>query len=106
LAAIGNELENPFGNDVNDLPLDSYCSDLGKELDILMSVKAPKFADLMKTRHDNQVLWPLSNSGCGEWRQRSEDDIRSALRAKVVVGMRARKASSTVEKPSRTSSAA
>jgi putative membrane protein len=86
LAAIGNELENPFGNDVNDLPLDTYCQELQQELDILMSVKAPKFDDFLKSSHDNQILWPLSSSGYGDWKDRSEADIRSALRAKVIVG--------------------
>lgn len=87
LAAIGNELENPFGNDVNDLPLDQYCAELAKELDVMSSVKAPKFSDFLRGEQarGNEVLWPLSNSGYGEWRERSEADIRSALRAKVVV---------------------
>jgi putative membrane protein len=94
LAAIGNELENPFGNDVNDLPLDHYCEELKMELDTLTSVEAPKFGDIVMGRSgcgmgvggDNLVLWPLSTNGYGDWRQRSEKDIRSALKAKVVVG--------------------
>jgi hypothetical protein len=94
LAAIGNELENPFGNDVNDLPLDHYCEELKRELDTLTSVEAPKFGDIVMGRSgsgmgaggDNLVLWPLSTNGYGDWRQRSEKDIRSALKAKVVVG--------------------
>lgn len=28
IALIGREIENPFGNDVNDLPLDSFCQDI------------------------------------------------------------------------------
>jgi ion channel-forming bestrophin family protein len=89
LAAIGNELENPFGNDVNDLPLDHYCDELKRELDTLTSVPAPKFGDVVLGRGkgggENLVLWPLSANGYGDWRERSEGDIRSALRAKVVV---------------------
>jgi putative membrane protein len=92
LAAIGNELENPFGNDVNDLPLDHYCVELGRELDILMSVKAPTFQELIFGKEGaegeekgNKVLWPLSPSAVGLWRERSEGDIRSALRSKVIV---------------------
>ncbi|PMD45599.1 UPF0187-domain-containing protein [Hyaloscypha variabilis F] len=89
LAAIGNELENPFGNDVNDLPLDSYCAELKRELDTLTSVPAPKFGDVVmgRTGSENLVLWPLSMNGMRDWRERSESDIRSALRAKVVVNM-------------------
>jgi predicted membrane chloride channel (bestrophin family) len=109
LAAIGNELENPFGNDVNDLPLDSYCVELAKELDTLTSLPAPRFGDVLKGRRgggkdcvisdENQVLWPLSNCGFGEWVNRSESDIRSALKAKVVVG-KARACASGSETPS------
>jgi ion channel-forming bestrophin family protein len=87
IAAIGNELENPFGNDVNDLPLDSYCAELGRELDTLMSSPAPKFAEHMGlSRNLNQPLWPLSHSAFGEWKDRPESDIRSALKAKAFVG--------------------
>jgi hypothetical protein len=101
LAAIGNELENPFGNDVNDLPLDSYCMELAKELDTLTSMPAPRFSQVLRGGNggggkeggmggllsdENKVLWPLSSSGYGEWVNRSESDIRSALKAKVVVG--------------------
>ncbi|TVY88649.1 UPF0187 protein [Lachnellula willkommii] len=88
LAAIGNELENPFGNDVNDLPLDQYCAELAKELDVMTSVKTPRFSNFLKSPEakNNEVLWPLSTGGYGEWRERSEADIRSALRAKVAVG--------------------
>lgn len=94
IAAIGNELENPFGNDVNDLPLDSYCAELSKELDTLMSNSAPKFAEhLGLSRHLNQPFWPLSHGSVGEWRERGIDDLRSALKAKAFVGK------NTVETP-------
>ncbi|PQE26366.1 hypothetical protein CJF30_00001107 [Rutstroemia sp. NJR-2017a BBW] len=101
LMAIGNELENPFGNDVNDLPLDHYCAELARELDILTSTKAPSFTEIVYGRkedlssdspdellRENKVLWPLSNSGVRMWRNRSEQEIREALAAKVVVAER------------------
>ncbi|KAH8812712.1 Bestrophin, RFP-TM, chloride channel-domain-containing protein [Xylogone sp. PMI_703] len=84
LAAIGNELENPFGNDVNDLPLDQYCEELANEINTLTSVPAPKFGDVM--RKENKVLWPLSEHGYESWTDRTEDDIRHALKTKVLVG--------------------
>jgi putative membrane protein len=90
IEAIGNELENPFGNDVNDLPLDNYCEELRKEFDIITAAPAPKLDQFWKggesEENQNKVLWPLSSSGIGLWRGRSLSDIRSALRAKVVVG--------------------
>jgi predicted membrane chloride channel (bestrophin family) len=86
LAAIGNELENPFGNDVNDLPLDHYCDELSRELDTMMSHKAATFYSQVLRGSDNKPLWPLSDDDYGRWSKRSEKDIRSALRAKVIVG--------------------
>jgi len=89
MAVIGNELEDPFGNDVNDLPLDSYCSELGRELDVLTSTPPPRFSAVLRGVEDgkegNKVLWPLSTSGFSQWKDRSESDIRSALRTKMVV---------------------
>lgn len=90
IAAIGHEIENPFGHDVNDLPLDAYCRELKQELDIIMAEKPPVVADFV-ARRENLVLWPLSASGLGDWRERDERAIREALRAKVVVGLRGRR---------------
>lgn len=90
LAAIGNELENPFGNDVNDLPLDVYCEQLRKEFDIITATPAPKLDQFWKggegDENQNKPLWPLSSSGVDQWTGRSVGDIRSALKAKVVIG--------------------
>jgi putative membrane protein len=89
LEAMGNELENPFGNNVNDLPLDHFCDELRKDLDVVMSTYRADghFVDLMKnSERYNKVLWPLSNSPAMDWNKRSTDEIRQALRAKVTVG--------------------
>ncbi|GKZ18624.1 hypothetical protein AbraIFM66951_007644 [Aspergillus brasiliensis] len=83
LAFIGSEIENPFGHDVNDLPLDTYCRQLAVELDIITAMPPPKL-DEFGTREDNFVLYPLSTSGYPEWKDRSVEEIRAALRAKVV----------------------
>ncbi|RHZ48777.1 UPF0187 domain membrane protein [Aspergillus thermomutatus] len=83
LATIGSEIENPFGQDVNDLPLDTYCRQIAVELDIITATPAPKVDDFT-FRDENLVLFPLSTSGYPDWRNRSVEDIRAALRAKVV----------------------
>ncbi|KAJ5902827.1 hypothetical protein N7495_003355, partial [Penicillium taxi] len=83
LATIGSEIENPFGEDVNDLPLDHYCRQIAGEIDVITATPAPKVADFM-TREDNLVLFPLSEKGYPEWKQRSVQDIRAALKAKVI----------------------
>jgi hypothetical protein len=85
IALIGREIENPFGNDVNDLPLDSYCQQIAAELDIITASPMPNTEDFI-TRPENQVLFPLSLNGYSTWKDRSVEDIRSALRAKATIG--------------------
>ncbi|KAI9727224.1 MAG: hypothetical protein M1834_008484 [Cirrosporium novae-zelandiae] len=89
LAAIGRELENPFGNDVNDLPLDIYCEQIASDLDIISS-KPPPRPDNFVRSSENRVLFPLSMSGYSTWVDRSVGEIREALQAKVVVATTAR----------------
>jgi hypothetical protein len=84
LATIGSEIENPFGHDVNDLPLDTYCRQIAVEMDIMTAVPRPKVEDFM-ARAENLVLFPLSQLGYPDWKDRSVEDIRGALRTKVVV---------------------
>jgi len=87
---IGREIENPFGQDVNDLPLESYCSQIASELDVIASKKKPANRDWIETL-DNKVLFPLSHSGWQAWAQRGEDKVREALKAKTELGYEARK---------------
>ena len=37
IAAIGREIENPFGLDANDLPLDAFCLQIAREIDVIRS---------------------------------------------------------------------
>jgi len=86
LATIGHEIENPFGHDVNDLPLDRYCQEISMELDIITAYAPPDPEDFIK-RKDNLLLYPLSMSGHDTWVNRSLQDIRDALKAKTVASM-------------------
>ncbi|EEP79522.1 conserved hypothetical protein [Uncinocarpus reesii 1704] len=97
LAAICAEIENPFGNDVNDLPLDIFCEQLAADLDIITSSPPPKPKDFIP-RCDNLVLHPLSKSGADAWKARSVDDLRAALRAKATVAPVVVQASGSREK--------
>lgn len=85
IVLIAHEIENPFGHDVNDLPLDTYCLELAYELDSLTSMAPPKPKDFIM-HPENMVLWPLSGRGVGHWGERGEEDIREGLSARVVVG--------------------
>ena len=82
LAIIGREIENPFGNDVNDLNLDEYCRELAADIDVLTSAPAPRMADFVK-HTENRLLFPLSVTEYEGWEGRSTEDIRDALRAKA-----------------------
>ncbi|OJD29329.1 uncharacterized protein BKCO1_8400030 [Diplodia corticola] len=79
--AIGREIENPFGNDVNDLPLDDYCNQLAAEIDIIASTPAPNPEQFIK-RQDNLVLFPFSPNGYSAWACRSVGSIRERLRSR------------------------
>lgn len=87
---IGREIENPFGEDVNDLPLESYCAQVAAELDALAARPRPRCRDWVETL-DNRVLWPLSNQGWQAWLNRGERRVRDALVAKTEIGFEARK---------------
>jgi ion channel-forming bestrophin family protein len=84
LALIGTHIENPFGHDVNDLPLEQFCLAIAEDIDIISSSPAPKPGDFVK-RSLNKPLWPLSRSGHEVWIQRSEEQIREALKLKVKI---------------------
>jgi len=84
LALIGSHIENPFGDDVNDLPLDKFCEEIAHDIDVISSTPAPKPGDFVK-RTLNKPLWPLSRSGVEVWASRREDQLREALLLKVSV---------------------
>jgi putative membrane protein len=87
---IGREIENPFGDDVNDLPLDAYCQQIAQDLDIICSRKKAKIADLVSSEN-NKLLFPLSNLGYGAWATRSERVIREELKYKTTASFNARR---------------
>jgi len=82
LLFIGREIENPFGQDVNDLPLESYCAQVAAEMDVIASRKKPTPSDWIESVN-NRVLWPMSNAGWPVWMDRGEDKIRNAIKHKL-----------------------
>lgn len=90
LSAIGREIENPFGNDVNDLPLEAYCEELELDIDTITSQPAFRPAEFMR-RPGNMPIWPLSHKTYESWTARSKQDIRDALMTKTRADMTVRK---------------
>jgi ion channel-forming bestrophin family protein len=78
---IGRELENPFGTDTNDLPLESFCAQIASELDVIAARRKPRSADWVESSL-NKPLWPLSNSPYAAWAARPEARIRDAMSSK------------------------
>lgn len=85
LLFIGREVENPFGQDVNDLPMELYCAQIASELDVIASKRKALNSEWIETI-DNKVLWPLSQSGWNTWMQRGESKLREGLKAKTELG--------------------
>ncbi|KAG5988644.1 hypothetical protein E4U43_004684 [Claviceps pusilla] len=81
LLFIGREIENPFGQDVNDLPLDAYCEQIAEELDIIASYDMQNPYGFFNSS-SNMPLYPVSTASAGTWMQRSEEKLREAIRTK------------------------
>ncbi|KAI0477911.1 Bestrophin, RFP-TM, chloride channel-domain-containing protein [Xylariaceae sp. FL0804] len=91
---IGHEVENPFGNDVNDLPLELFCRQVVEDLETISARPKPRVAsagpgaggegggvgDCVANRPENKVLFPYSESGYPTWERRPEAAVRAALR--------------------------
>lgn len=85
LLLIGQEIENPFGQDVNDLPLENYCAQIASDMDTIAAKRKKRNEDWIETL-DNKVLWPLSQNGWNVWMHRGESKLREALKAKTELG--------------------
>ncbi|KAG5976824.1 hypothetical protein E4U55_007191 [Claviceps digitariae] len=81
LLFIGREIENPFGQDVNDLPLDAYCEQIAEELDIIASYDMKNPYGFF-TSSSNMPLYPVSTASAETWMHRSEEKLREAIRTK------------------------
>ncbi|KAK5989836.1 putative voltage-dependent anion channel-forming protein [Cladobotryum mycophilum] len=81
LLMIGQEIENPFGSDVNDLPLESYCDQIQRDLDIIASYEK-RHAESFLMNPNNVPLYPVSSAPVDVWMQRSEPKLREAIKNK------------------------
>lgn len=84
IAAIGREIEDPFGYDRNDLPLERFCRQIADEIDVIAAKEAPRPGDFIAAE-GNCVMGSM---GYGAWRGRSTEDIRAALRARANANVR------------------
>jgi ion channel-forming bestrophin family protein len=83
---IGSELENPFGYDVNDLPLDVFCDVMADDIEIMSSRKKPKMEDLVQNPN-NKMFFPLNCEGYNSWSTRSEEQLRDQLHKRPAMNL-------------------
>jgi putative membrane protein len=81
LLMIGSEIENPFGTDVNDLPLEIYCEQIAHDLDVIASLDVAA-GDSFLMRGSNTPLYPVSAAPVDMWMKRSETKLREAIMTK------------------------
>lgn len=83
IAAIGREIENPFGFDDNDLPLENFCNQIATEVDVVRSRPKPP-------RNHGPAEWMAADANrllfgrsFPAWQSQSVDAIRQGLRLKA-----------------------
>lgn len=103
LLLIGSELENPFGHDVNDLPLNDFCKTIAADLDVISSREKPNIKQII-TSEKNKVLFPLSHSGYPDWVKEPEEVIRGELKFKAEMMFRRRDSTKMDNVPGETTS--
>ncbi|EEU37532.1 uncharacterized protein NECHADRAFT_64395 [Fusarium vanettenii 77-13-4] len=81
LLFIGQEIENPFGHDVNDLPLETYCDQIAADMDLIASFDTRQ-SDSFLLSKDSLPLHPVSGSSPDVWMDRNVDKLRQVIKEK------------------------
>lgn len=79
LMFIGREIENPFGDDVNDLPLELYCAQIVSDMETIAARPRVRTSDWIRSPR-NKVLFPHSSSNYEVWASRPKEALLTALR--------------------------
>ncbi|KAF4957805.1 hypothetical protein FSARC_11181 [Fusarium sarcochroum] len=79
LLFIGQEIENPFGRDVNDLPLEVFCDQIAADLDITASFDRRGADNFLLS---GTPLYPVSCAPGHTWMDRSEEKLRETIRSR------------------------
>ncbi|KAF9930022.1 hypothetical protein FBU30_000935 [Linnemannia zychae] len=79
ILGIGYEIENPFNDDYNDLPLDDFCKVIQAEVDSMVMNRAPVPSDWVFSENN----YPLANSrlSAKELSELSLDEVHRILEA-------------------------
>ncbi|KAG0283425.1 hypothetical protein BGZ96_012211 [Linnemannia gamsii] len=79
ILGIGYEIENPFNDDYNDLPLDDFCKVIQAEVDSMVATRAPVPADWVFSENN----YPLAQSSLSakELSALSLDEVHAMMEA-------------------------
>ncbi|KAF9543356.1 hypothetical protein EC957_000947 [Mortierella hygrophila] len=79
ILGIGYEIENPFNDDYNDLPLDDFCKVIQAEVDSMVATRAPVPADWIFSEKN----YPLAQShlSAKELSALSLDEVHALMKA-------------------------
>ncbi|KAG0377063.1 hypothetical protein BGX24_006784 [Mortierella sp. AD032] len=77
ILGIGYEIENPFNDDYNDLPLDDFCKVIQAEVDSMVATRAPVPADWIFSENN----YPLAQSSLSakELSKLSLDEVHAMM---------------------------
>ncbi|KAG0224119.1 hypothetical protein BGW41_005245 [Actinomortierella wolfii] len=78
ILGIGYEIENPFNDDYNDLPLDDFCRVIHAEVNAMVSYKAPNPSEWIFSK-DNLPLSPVSELNAEQLATKTLDEIHAML---------------------------
>ncbi|KAK7403481.1 hypothetical protein QQX98_010760 [Neonectria punicea] len=81
LLFIGQEIENPFGMDVNDLPLEIFCDQIANDMDIIAAYDKRE-ANAFIFSKNNMPLYPVSCAPASDWLKRSDEKLRDVIKEK------------------------
>ncbi|KAI1131124.1 Bestrophin, RFP-TM, chloride channel-domain-containing protein [Nemania abortiva] len=95
---IGHEIENPFGNDVNDLPLDLFCQQIVQDMETISSRPKISTKQLVQNAR-NKIMYPYSHSSYYVWASQPEGAIRNALKNRPNASYEKQQAPSTRSGP-------
>lgn len=84
ILGTGNEIENPFGTEVNELPMEMYCTQITSEVNLIASTPARKLVEQFRDR-TSKPLFPISTATADFWAGCSEREIREALKMRATV---------------------
>ena len=78
ILGIGYEIENPFNDDYNDLPLDDFCRVIHAEVEAMVKYRPP-IPKEWSYSNNNRPLASVTNLTANELKEMSLDEVHKML---------------------------